>query len=357
MVRASRKEYAGIDLFRLIAALLVVAIHTSPLASWNETADFLLTRVVARVAVPFFFMATGFFLLPDGHIHRFLKRSTIIYGIATLLYLPISLYAGILNQTPLLPQLVKDILFDGTFYHLWYLPASICGMLVVSLLVRKLQPLSSLIIVFLLYGVGLFGDSYYGLAQEIPLVRQLYDGLFWFSDYTRNGLFFAPLFLLMGGMIGRQNRTIERGIAIAGLVVSLLLMMGEALLLHRYALQRHDSMYLMLPICMYFLFQWLLHWKGRDLKGLRDISLLVYLLHPLMIIGVRGFAKLTSTTALFIENSPLHFAAVVLCSVVAAVLVEKGMHHAGFQKKKASVHHRATPRSGVGGDQPGQPSP
>ena len=26
-----------------------------------------------------------------------------------------------------MPNLIKDIVFDGTLYHLWYLPASIIG--------------------------------------------------------------------------------------------------------------------------------------------------------------------------------------------------------------------------------------
>lgn len=56
------KGYTGIDGFRLIAAALVVAIHTSPLLLWGETADFVLTGVIARIAVPFFFMTSGFFL-------------------------------------------------------------------------------------------------------------------------------------------------------------------------------------------------------------------------------------------------------------------------------------------------------
>ena len=51
--------YPALDIFRLVAALLVVAIHTSPLWSVSELADFALSRVLARVAVPFFFMWTA----------------------------------------------------------------------------------------------------------------------------------------------------------------------------------------------------------------------------------------------------------------------------------------------------------
>lgn len=51
-----------LDRFRILAALLVAAIHTSPLASVSEGADFFLTRVLARIAVPFFLMVTGQFV-------------------------------------------------------------------------------------------------------------------------------------------------------------------------------------------------------------------------------------------------------------------------------------------------------
>ena len=59
----AQKNYGGLDLFRLAAALLVVAIHTSPLTSINGEADFFFTRVLARIAVPFFLMVTGHFML------------------------------------------------------------------------------------------------------------------------------------------------------------------------------------------------------------------------------------------------------------------------------------------------------
>lgn len=57
----TRTEGAYLDGFRVISALLVVSIHTSPLESISPDADWLLTRVIARIAVPFFFMSTGYF--------------------------------------------------------------------------------------------------------------------------------------------------------------------------------------------------------------------------------------------------------------------------------------------------------
>ena len=36
----TRSKHGGLDAFRLLAALLVITIHTSPLASFNGDADF-----------------------------------------------------------------------------------------------------------------------------------------------------------------------------------------------------------------------------------------------------------------------------------------------------------------------------
>lgn len=47
------RNYKGIEIFRVVAAFLVIAIHTSPLTTYSQTADFIFTRVIARVAVPF----------------------------------------------------------------------------------------------------------------------------------------------------------------------------------------------------------------------------------------------------------------------------------------------------------------
>ena len=56
---------AGIDYFRLIAAFLVVAVHTSPLTSVDGTADFVLTRVVAGLRCHSFLWSRAFFFCPD----------------------------------------------------------------------------------------------------------------------------------------------------------------------------------------------------------------------------------------------------------------------------------------------------
>ena len=56
----------ALDRFRLLAAALVVCIHTGPLESFSEAGDFWLCRIFARIAVPFFLMVSGHFLDREG---------------------------------------------------------------------------------------------------------------------------------------------------------------------------------------------------------------------------------------------------------------------------------------------------
>lgn len=320
------ESYSGIDYFRFIAALLIVAIHTSPLSSFSETGNFIFTRIVSRVAVPFFFMTSGFFLISRytcnaEKLEAFIKKTTLIYGVAILLYIPINVYNGYFKMDNLLPNIIKDIVFDGTLYHLWCLPASIIGAAIAWYLVKKLNYPKALMVASVLYLIGLFGDSYYGITEKISCLNSLYTYIFQVTDYTRNGIFFAPIFFILGGFIADNRPQITFGKSFLGFAISLALMLGEAMILHHFDLQRHDSMYVFLLPCMYFLFIVILHFKGKRLVSLRTASLIIYIIHPMMIVVIRLFSKLLHIQKLFVENSIVHYFAVCLTSVVFSVVL------------------------------------
>lgn len=352
-MKTDSKNYAGIDFFRLIAAVLIVAIHTSPLASLKDgvggTADFILTRIVARIAVPFFFMTSGFFLITRYHyddrkLRSFVKKTACIYGAAIVFYIPVNSYNGYFKMENLLPNLIKDIVFDGTLYHLWYLPAAIIGGVTAWYLVTGLDYKRALTAAAMLYLIGLGGDSYYGAVQRVWVCEGFYALLFQVLDYTRNGIFFAPFFFIMGGWIHENCDRIRlcgvtqgsgTGIVydereyrkkmllenIFGFGVCFGLMLAEGLTLHHFQMQRHDSMYLFLLPCMYFLFSLLLNFRGKRHAWMRDVSLIVYIIHPMVIVGIRLLAKLFHLQKLLVDNSMIHFLAVVVISFLASVMI------------------------------------
>lgn len=321
-----RASYTGIDNFRLIAAFLVVAIHTAPLTTYNQTADFILTRILARVAVPFFFVTSGFFLISSYHydnkkLEKFLKKTTVIYLLAILFYLPINIYNRYFSMEDLLPNIIKDLVFDGTLYHLWYLPASMLGAVIAWYLVKRFSYREAFLCSGLLYVIGLFGDSYYGLSLHLPALRGFYDLLFQIMDYTRNGLFFAPIFFVMGGYLAKKKTGTSAKTSLVGLCISFILMLVEGLSLHAVGLQRHDSMYVFLLPCTYFLFAFLLHFEGKRHRNLRTIALMVYLIHPFMIVVIRFLARGLHMQDLLVDNSLIHYLCVCLTSLVAALIL------------------------------------
>ena len=342
----AKSKNGGLDAFRLFAAVLVIAIHTSPLAFFNADADFFLTRILARVAVPFFFMVTGQFVVSEFFIDRenagrqlltYLKKTGVLYGVAVLLYIPIGIYAGHYKELGA-ADVLRMVFFDGTFYHLWYFPACMLGAVVVFGLSRLLRLRGVTAVTALLYVVGLFGDSYYGLAVKIPAVKSFYDGIFSFCDYTRNGLFFAPLFLVLGVWMRLWKK--ELSVGAAGIAAALAFggMSAEGFFLHANQLQRHDSMYVCLALVMIFGYRLLLGWRVQVSKRVRKIGAWVYIVHPAFIVVVRGFAGALHMEKLLVENSMVHFLAVTLCSFAAAwllVCIRPGKKGSGLSGKKA----------------------
>ena len=314
-----QETYSGIDYFRMIAAVLIVAIHTSPLASFSATGDFIFTRIIARVAVPFFLVTSGFFLISRysynaDKLRKFIKKTALIYAAAIVIYIPINIYNGYFSEDNLLPKIIKDIVFDGTLYHLWYLPAAIVGAVIAWYLVKQWAYRKAFAVTLVLYIVGLFGDSYYGIAENIPSLNSFYHLIFQVSDYTRNGIFFAPIFFVLGGYISDNKDKLSFKKSIIGFTTCFSLMFAEALTLHRFELQRHDSMYVFLLPSICFLFYFLMHFKGKNRAQLRTISLIIYIIHPFLIVLIRLFAKITHLQNALVENSLIHYLLVCIIS-------------------------------------------
>ncbi len=243
-----QKTLPMLDVARIAAALLVITIHTSPLSDVAPNADFFLTRVLARLAVPYFFMLTGYFLEKGKwqRVKHTLCKTVALYAVCVILYLPLNIYTGDFSDWPSFPtgRLIKDLLVDGTWYHLWYLPAILLGV-PVAMGLRRMGWKTAIAGAGVLYLIGLFGDSYYGFVETVDPLRAFYQGIFAVSSYTRNGLFFAPLFLLLGALCTRLHLRHPR--VLAGCAFAALC--AEAFALKLAGVQRHDSMYIFLPLC------------------------------------------------------------------------------------------------------------
>ena len=319
----SKKYYPFIDIMRIIASLLVIAIHTDPLTSFNPQLNFLITLGFGRLAVPFFFMTTAYFLFNQGmptyaKLKSVIKQFLIIDMCSILLYLPVQIYNHSLSFEPIV--IVKDLFMDGTFYHLWYLPAVIIGILILYKLYQHLN---------ILYVIGLGGDSYYGYLHQIPIIESFYTILFKVCDYTRNGFFFAPVFLFLGAFLAQHQWHLKKTVLFISIFISFIVFFLETSFIHQQPIITHDAMTLSLPLVSFFCFSFCLTLtSSKRFMICKDLSLYVYILHPLMIIIVRMIGKITHLEQYLIFQSLYHYFAVTMLSFLIAylfILFKKGV--------------------------------
>ncbi len=310
---STRNNYGALDYFKVLAAFLVVMVHTDPLLSYSIYGNLILTRIIARIAVPFFFIVTGFFLaskLKDskkGVINNYIKKIGIIYLINIIIYIPFNIYGGYFSRNTIY-KFILDIFINGTFYHLWYLPALMLGIYITYFLYSKFKIKYTIIITLLLYMVGLFGDNYYGLIENNKVVETLYSYIFNFVDYTRNGIFFTPIFIALGFFLSNNiDKLRNMKYKKIYLIISFILLIVEGIITHKFNLVRYDSMYIILIPTIYFLFINLLSIKCKSNKNLRNISMYIYILHPIVIILLQNIAKHINGLKLIISNSVILF--------------------------------------------------
>lgn len=322
-----KNKQLSLDKFRLIAAILIIAIHTYPLSSINENIDFVFTHIFCRIGVPIFLMITGYFILPKAIENRktlvkYTFKILKIYAICIILFLPVDIYAGKLKAIGIL-QIFKAIFLDGTFYHLWYFPALILGIWITYFIIKNIKSnKTTFFIVLILFIIGLFGDSYYGITEKLSITKNIYEIIFKIFNYTRNGIFYVPIFLYLGYIIKSKKIKIDRNKNLIFILIFTILMIVEGLILHHFNLQRHDSMYIMLIPTMIYVFNFIIQNNNENNKRLRNIATTIYVMHPMFIIVVRGIAKIVHLQNLMIYNSIVHYLLVVILTVGFSIVFE-----------------------------------
>ncbi len=137
-----RTQLYVVDILKLIMSICVIAIHTAPLQNIQGTYLFALYDAVIRQAVPFFFIASGYFLFSRfdlilstarniSLLKQFLIRFVKLYVTWHMIYLPIScigLFRAGIPSTWQLRQFLLHYLCVGEqwlSWPLWYLLSTI----------------------------------------------------------------------------------------------------------------------------------------------------------------------------------------------------------------------------------------
>ncbi|MCD8519563.1 MAG: acyltransferase [Erysipelotrichaceae bacterium] len=202
---------------KLVMAFFVMVVHFSPFKTIHPVLHFISIHGFTRIAVPFFFLSSGYLLSEQGKIpsQRLIKTLTKLiklYLFWTFIYFPL-IVLQLMNTPSSLHWsiiLTRNLFFEGSFIHLWYFIASIIGLVIVTTLQRFLKTRFVFTLLILLFMLGVLGDSYYGFSMTIPYLNTFKTTLFQFINTTRNGVFFAPLFIFTGILIKQFQPNIKK---------------------------------------------------------------------------------------------------------------------------------------------------
>jgi len=204
---------------RVIAIIAVMAIHTNPFTDQPEHvgASLDLATVVnqlARFAVPFFFIMSGYFwaqkVTEPRAVYKptldMVKRAALIFVVWSLFYLLetrlIESFAsgapGPVDQILLNIKKAASNLFNtslqGTKAHLWFLPALIFSVIIAAVLIRLKYEGLLLLVAVVFYIVALAGGPY----SNTPLGFHIHFNF-------RNGPFISLLFFVTGYFMRRYT--------------------------------------------------------------------------------------------------------------------------------------------------------
>ncbi len=169
----NKKHYPAVDLMKFVMALLVIIIHRKMFPNNMDFANFITGDVICRIAVPFFFMCSSFFLFkkidPKDKISKTIvwhteKRLIILYIIWSIIYIPcnfVKSFTGHYDEITLgglLGQIlvwIKNFFYDYSFIHLWYVYSLIVAFPIIYIALKKLSAKTLSIISFFISVVAL----------------------------------------------------------------------------------------------------------------------------------------------------------------------------------------------------------
>lgn len=177
----------------------------------------LFSNGICRMAVPIFFLISGYLLMyrlnitknKKEYIKNYFKRLIKLYIIWTIIYLPIIITRLITNKYGLISDFMiffRNTIFDGSVTHLWYIKDLAVAIIIICILKRlNLNDKKILAISLSLYLLGIWVDTYYGLLVSIvgkksiiTTIIRIYTKVF---VTTRNGLFFGLIYVFLGMII------------------------------------------------------------------------------------------------------------------------------------------------------------
>ncbi len=208
---------ASLDALRVLSLFGIVTLHVAGGGfADNKPLGFVVDEL-SRFAVPVFFLMSAYFwkdadlVAPLRLAGKVARRVMPAFAVILALTIALRLFEGGRPGFELTPDGLLLLLWSGgPAFHLWFLPALVLGSAVVATLVKLTGLRWTIAITLVLYLIGTLIGAY-----SKPLFGHGYP--FWMD---RNGLFFAPIFLV-AGIVLRRRHAVLAGLPIPAIIAAL----------------------------------------------------------------------------------------------------------------------------------------
>ncbi|MEZ9564094.1 acyltransferase [Vibrio artabrorum] len=326
------QRIASIELGRVIAILAIIGLHGQMALTYWQINDVPWVGYVlnqsARFAVPLFFLISGYLIQPKLtaspwttviNYSKPLLKVWLAWSIICLV-MPFNLakveefgylgeregYWGFLMNTPL------NSFLEGGLVHLWFIPALVCAVLIIALMVEMKLDKRLLPVAILLYVYGVLAGSYTSLTDlSAPF-------------FTRNGPFFSTLMVSLGFIIRQHQWKISSAKALGLFALGMVIHFAEAAWLTQFdiAFNTHDFLF-GTALWGVGVFMWLLANPNLgDYAWVRAISnrmLGIYVSHLLIIIMLFNVCRILGITEMA-KDVTVFFATFVLSLMLVTVI-------------------------------------
>lgn len=283
----NNRGYGGIDVCKFLMAIVVIAIHTNPIVQIDNPVITNLVIAIEDLAVPFFFVASGFFLQlklrelgeeGEQYLKKYLCKLIRMYCAWTLISIPLTIYGYYISGENILHcvfSYIKYFLFVGKLYnsyHLWYLLALIYAVIMIWILMKRKMSLGQVTLVsFILFGVNEL-IIWMGTVDDLPYILSIFAKLYQVI-FNKGGIFTGMIYVCIGMILAERKVSLKNIYCIVGYILIYCVQIVNSNILL-------SNLISIVETVLFFMF--ILNVKSKKCKeyvNLRRASTIIYLSH------------------------------------------------------------------------------
>ena len=290
------ENYKGIDIGKIIAALLIVLLHAT------ECSDYLASEIkftLTRFAVPFFFITSGYFLAKGlenkgekakyEYIKKYILKLVKLYVIwALIIYLPFTIYSY--SNLPqyknaenwyFISVLLRKLLIVGPGPY-WFILALIGGSIWCYCTRNKTKVMTvTMLVTFLLM---ILYTNFRCITNDFLFLKAFYKSIDILYSWEFNFLTYGIPFCSLGYLIRKKKISLTLNVAAIGFI----LFSGARFVEFIYLFDHKFSIsYIPQAICFFYIFlNYTPNLSERSSRKIRSLSSFIYFSHAILLYNI-----------------------------------------------------------------------